>query len=72
MTDILNHIAVAKESGDWRLSGIDEDDAWTVRVEGKYLKGYTGMDSFDMYHFMRMIDVDPERAEWNDEYPFCD
>jgi len=61
---IKNHLEVSK--------GMNEDfynkdayDAWDITEEGKYIKGFTSMDNFDMFFFLEKIGIDEKNVEWD-------
>jgi hypothetical protein len=39
-------------------------DAWSIYVDDDSVSGYTTMDNFDMYHFLRQIGVDDVDVVW--------
>ena len=42
------------------------EDAWDIDENENYISGYTWMDNFDMYDFLKAIDVSPKLADWSE------
>jgi hypothetical protein len=59
---IRNHSEVAERE---RVSGIEWFDAWNIEVNEDYVRGWTMMDNFDMYEFLKHIGVDSNDIRWD-------
>lgn len=44
-------------------------DAWKITENDSAISGYTDIDNFDMYEFLRKIDVPEKKISWSD-WPF--
>ena len=42
---------------------------WDIEENENYITGYTWLDNFDMYDFLKAIDINPKLANWS-EYSF--
>lgn len=59
---IENYMEIAKV-----LGGYDDDEPWTIDVEGAVVRGRTFMDNFDMHHFLvNVVRVPPDLISWGD------
>ena len=46
-----------------------KSDAWNIEENNEYITGYTWMDNFSMYDFLKAIDINLKKVCWR-EYPF--
>lgn len=68
--DIDQILAIRHHSWLGEKLGIDcSEEAWFIEENKGYITGSTWMDNFDMGEFLKKIDVDMEKVDWN-EYRF--
>lgn len=58
---IFDHIKESK-----RLDFSFLDDPWSITENSKCIRGYTGMDNFDMHIFLEKIGVPEKAILWED------
>jgi hypothetical protein len=61
---IYNHIDVAQTYFPCIYS--DKTDEWRITEDNKYIRGFVGMDNFDMGRFLCEIGIDPRFVIWGD------
>lgn len=40
--------------------------AWDIEENENYITGYTWLDNFDMYDFLKTIDIDADLVDWSE------
>lgn len=63
---IDEHARIARELP---FDDLREGDEWSIVQNDKYISGHTWMDNFDMFGYLKLIEVDMKNVEWG-EYPF--
>ena len=58
------HARLAKE-----LELTSWDEPWTIQENEQYITGYTWMDNFNMYEYLKLAGIDSSNIKW-DEFPF--
>ena len=64
---IQNHITHAQENDYDEIEYFDDKDRWSITVGTEIIRGSTWMDNFDMFTFLRKINVPDHVIKW-DEY----
>ena len=60
---IKSHIKVASELN---MEYVDPLDSWDISETDDKITGFTIMDNFNMYLFLKLIGVDDNDVEWED------
>ena len=63
---IHNHIKLSEKMG---MEITKWDFPWDINENEDYITGYTDMDNFDMYNFLKEIDVNSKLISWS-SFPF--
>jgi hypothetical protein len=59
--------AIRKHSEIGELLGIDcSEEPWRITENDFYITGFTCMDNFDMYEFLRVFGVDVRNIKWSE------
>lgn len=60
---IKSHIKVASELN---MRYVDPFDSWDISETDDKITGFTIMDNFNMYLFLKLIGIDDSDVEWED------